>query len=189
MDLNILGKFVKGSTTLAYHPLRGPEGSLVRYQHFTGGLSSEIDKLKKYMGKYPDAAVQTKIVNKAFHKAAQKYATGIRGAYRRNVRSRSVLRPEKRTGALYGAITSKPGKYQHRPSAMLFAGGGPGAYHRWLIENDIHNKDGSVRRKGTPYVEPGMKEANGKARVALSEWIRKHQAQIVAEANRIAERG
>ena len=150
-------------------------------QSRAGSIHGAFRDMRRFMGEYPDAAAQTRPVNMAFKKAANKYVTGVRSAYR----SAGIKRI---TGSLYDAIQSKLGRAAFRPSAIVFVGGGRGSAHRNLVESDWTTKDGR-HHKGTPYVKPGLEQANDGAVDALRSYIRTHMPAIIREANRIATRG
>ena len=143
-------------------------------------LHQTFMKTRRYMGRWPDAAVQTRAVNDAFYKAAREYKKGVVKA------SRTAFK--NRTKRLRKSIGARKGKLQYRPSAIVFLGGRKRSRHRNLIEHGKTNRDGS-RTPPAPYVRVGLLESNLKARVALSTWIRTHADEIVFDANRIANRG
>ena len=145
-----------------------------------GDVATAFRDMKRHLGKFPDFVGQTRPVNAAFKKAANKYVTGVRQAARVSFNND--------TGRLFGAIKSKLGRAAFRPSSMIFMGGGRGSRHRNLVEHDWETKDGRSH-KGRPYVEPGLKQANAGAVEALRRYIKSHIDEIVREASRIAERG
>ena len=159
-------------------------------------LDAAFRDLKRFMGRYPDAAEQTRPVNEAFYKASIELAKGIRKEYRAQgigkiVKDKRTGRKRRKTGALYDAIQAKRGKARWRPSAMLFAGGGKGSRHRWLIEGGFHPGfgGGDIYVEGKPYVAPGIEKAMSKAVSALRKHIEGNFPAIAREANRIATRG
>ena len=157
-------------------------GPQVKFNSGTGALAWAFDQMKTTLGRYPGAVAQTKGVNDAFYKGGLQYAKGIRRAIK-------AVGIKRRTGALQQGAKARRGKAAFRPSAMLFATGGKGSKHRWLLEHNIKRKDGSIRRKGTPYVEKGLKMGNSAAVNALENHIQRHADQIIRDANRIATRG
>ena len=144
------------------------------------GVGKAFNKMKRYMGAYPDAAVQTKPVNDAFYKASLQYAKGIRTASRNSFKND--------TGRLRKSIRARRGRAAYRPSAMLFAGGAKKSYHRRFIDRGKKNRDGS-RTTGKPYVGPGIIQSNTAANHALVKHIQANVDQVIRDANRIASRG
>lgn len=143
-----------------------------------GGDVRDVFKyLEQYVGKYYHFVGQTQWVNEAFFKAANQYKKGIQRAYR-------TAGIGIRSGALYSAIDAKRGKPEHRPSAMLFAGGGKGSRHRWPIEAGFTPGFSDEKQPAKKYVEPGMKQANTAAVNAAVNYVRKHIDDIIQQAKR-----